>query len=80
MTVQSKVYSPPQQSVVTLPEQALCDFIYSMRRRGVAPESQVTFRKLDGLDRTILFKIAQRYPGTVQKNLQRIIIESGKSR
>lgn len=76
--VKPALYSLPAQSPVSSPEQALCDFIYVMRRRGVSPQSQVTFRKLENINSSVLLETAARYPGTVRKNLQ--IIFSGKDR
>jgi hypothetical protein len=71
--VQSPVYAPPAAGVVAGPEQALCDYVFFMRRRGVAPASQVNFRGLQGLDIKAWRKLASRYPNTVQKEVARVL-------
>ena len=71
--VSRSVYRPPEQGVIAGPEQALCDYVYLMRQRGVAPESQVTFRHLNRLRRGILRSLAPRYPATVRKHIAALL-------
>ena len=71
--VSASVYSPPKSGVMATPEQALYDFIYLMRRRGVKPETLVTFRNLHKIRNTYLSRIVSRYPDTVRKHLQEIL-------
>lgn len=71
--VQSAVYAPPADGVLAGPEQALCDCVWLLRRRGVAPASQVTFRALNGLDSNALQEWAARYPRRAQRTLTEIL-------
>jgi hypothetical protein len=71
--VNKTIYQPPLKGVIAPPEQALFDFIHLMRRKGVNPESIVTFRKLDTINLSIVERIARRYPGTVYKQAVRIL-------
>ena len=73
--VKPAIYSLPREGALALPEQALCDFIYIMRQRGVNPESQVTFRRLRDLKSSLLSALVSRYPKTVRRNLQTILID-----
>jgi hypothetical protein len=72
--VSKSVYAPPRD-VMTAPEQALFDFVYLMRRRGAAPRSVVTFRDLRKLDRSLLSRMALRYPRTVRKQVSDILLK-----
>jgi hypothetical protein len=71
--VQPPVNAPPKEGVVAGPEQAVCDYIFLMRRRGVAPSSQVTFRGLQGLDAKVVQELAARYPKSVRQALTEIL-------
>ena len=68
--VQQPVYAPV--ALVAGPEQALCDYVFLMRRRGIAPLSQVTFRGLRNLDAKILQEHVSRYPQSVQRTVAEI--------
>ncbi len=72
--VKPAIYSLPQKRALALPEQALCDFVYIMRRRGVTPESQVTFRRLQDLSHSVLSALVSRYPKAVRRNLQNLFV------
>lgn len=74
--VRSGVYAPPQDSVVASPAQALCDFVFLMRREGVAPESVVTFRNLAALVTPGWDAPLDRYPATVQRHVKRLLQET----
>jgi predicted transcriptional regulator of viral defense system len=63
--VRSSVYAPPSGTVVAPPEQALCDFIYLLRRAGVRAEGQATFRNLERLNMAKMERVLERYPATV---------------
>ena len=71
--IRPPVYAPPVEGVLAGPEQALCDFVFLMRRRGVEAASQVTFRGLRGLDAAAWREIARRYPNSVQEEAARIL-------
>jgi len=71
--VQSSVYAPPSDGVVATPEQAIYDYVFLMRRRGVTPLSQVTFRGLHVLDAKALQEQAARYPKSTQQEAARIL-------
>jgi hypothetical protein len=67
--VQPPVYALPLEGHLAGLEQALCDYVFVMRRRGVAPESQVTLRGLESLAAPTLQEIASRYPKTVRQTI-----------
>ena len=71
--VQSPVYAPPTEGPVAGPEQALWDYVFLMRRRGIAPASQVTFRGLHGLDSKALQEHAARYPQSACQTVKEIL-------
>lgn len=71
--VQSPVYALPKNGVTAGPEQAICDYIFLMRRRGLAPLSQVTFRGQSRLDLKVLHELVGRYPKSVYETLKQII-------
>ena len=68
VTVKQPIYAPPSGALIAPGEQALYDFVYLMRRRGVDPKSVVTFRNLDNL-RQHPADYALRYPDSVKKNV-----------
>lgn len=55
------------------PEQAFFDFVYECRRQRLAPETLITFRNLDALDRDQLTAVSSRYPKTIASEVARII-------
>lgn len=71
--VNESVYAPPNDDVMTEPEQALFDFVYLMRRRGVDPQTVVTLRNLQKLRQSLLLHTAPRYPGTVRNQVSHIL-------
>ena len=70
--IAGKVYSPPQNDIIAGPEQALSDFVYSCRKRGVVAADIVTFRNLDRLDAQQLQVCLLRYPKSVVKEVANI--------
>ncbi|MDD4340961.1 MAG: hypothetical protein PHO14_01860, partial [Kiritimatiellae bacterium] len=54
-------------------EQALCDYVFLCRKRGVAAASLVTFRNLDRLDSSVLDATLPRYSATVRQEVARIL-------
>ncbi|MDY0148504.1 MAG: hypothetical protein RBT03_00275 [Kiritimatiellia bacterium] len=71
--VESAVYAMPQEGVLAAPEQALCDYVFLCRKRGVAAASLVTFRNLDRLDSSVLDATLPRYSATVRQEVARIL-------
>lgn len=71
--VRSRVYAPPRSGVVATPAQALCDFVYMMRRQGVSPEGVVTFRNLNGIAAEDLDATLLRYPKAVQRHVRGLV-------
>ena len=69
VTVKRPVYAPPYEGVVAGPEQALFDFVFLMRRRGILPETLVTFRNLDRIRDDRLESLLPAYPRTVGKHV-----------
>ena len=70
--VTSSIYSYPQGNVVVSPEQALSDFVYLCRKRGVCPSDIVTFRNLRRLDLDLLRKCLKKYPATVKCEMEKL--------
>jgi hypothetical protein len=68
------IYAPPADgNVMASPEQALCDYVYLLGRRGLDPTSLATFRGMDRLNAAGLANIATRYPRTVARAVERIV-------
>jgi hypothetical protein len=78
--VRSRVYSFPRKGVVAPPAQALCDFVFLMRRKGVLPEGVVTFRSLAERVAPELDSVLNRYPSTVQRHVRALVAGEGPSR
>lgn len=78
--VKAPVYRRPDNGIMVGPEQALCDYVYLMRRRGVAPESQVTFCNLRRLRIEILKTLDSNYPRTVMKQINHLLEPLNNSR
>ena len=76
--VQRPVYSPPQDSVLAGPEQALCDFVYLTRRQGLSVDSLVSFRNLTSMDWTETERILSRYPKSVTREVHRLLRAKGQ--
>lgn len=74
--VKSAVYAPPDECALASPEQALCDYVFLMRRRGVAPLGQVTFRNLRHFDTKALQECASRYPQKTRQTLIEIFAQA----
>jgi hypothetical protein len=71
--VRSRIYCPPAEGAIACPAQALCDFVYLSRRRGVAVEAVVTFRNLARICGPDLANILARYPETVRRQVHELI-------
>jgi hypothetical protein len=71
------LYAPPEKAVIVSPEQALCDFVYLCRRRGVVASDIVTFRNLERLDRRALRDRLARYPRTVDRDVSHLLARQG---
>lgn len=71
--LRSSIYSFPTDGVAS-PEQALCDFVYLVRREGLRPEGQATFRHLGRLQTATLSRILKRYPMTVQESVRKLVL------
>ena len=77
--VTSEIYAPPNASIMAPPEQALCDFVYECRRQRLPPDTLVTFRNLECLDRDQLTAVVSRYPKTIATDVARIIRKASGS-
>ncbi len=75
--VTGSMYSYPQENVVVSPEQAISDFVYLCRKRGVCPSDIVTFRNLRRLDSNLLHKYLKKYPATVKHEMRKLFQQSG---
>ena len=71
VTVSSRIYAPPARGRTVPPEQALLDYTFLARRRGLDPAHLVAFHGLDRLDRRRLDRLAARYPATVRRTVPR---------
>jgi hypothetical protein len=72
--VTAPVYAPPQGTDIASAEQALCDFIHLCRKRGISATDLVTFRNQDRLDRQVLSDHLDRYPQTVEQEVNRLLV------
>lgn len=71
--VSKSIYSKPMGKAIASPEQAMFDFVYLMRRKGVDPKTIVTFRNLERLDDSQISQVSPRYPKTVRKEVRNIL-------
>jgi hypothetical protein len=71
------VYAPPSADNLAPPEQALCDYVYLLRRDGVPVEGQATFRNLDRLGSEVIENTLVRYPSTVAGDVRRVLAAAG---
>ena len=71
--VESESYAMPREGVLASPEQALCDYVFLCRKRGVAAAGLVTFRNLDRLDSSVLDATLPRYSATVHHEVAQIL-------
>ena len=72
--VTSSIYSYPQGNVIVSPEQAVSDFVHLCRKRGVCPSDIVTFRNLHRLDLDLLQAQLKKYPATVKREMERLVL------
>ena len=70
VTVSPRLHTVPTEPGIAPPAQALCDLFYVARRRGLAPKSLYTFRKLDSLN--LGSDLLARYPKTVQRDVEEL--------
>ncbi len=70
--ITSSVYRRPKESAMAEPEQALCDFVYECRKKGMTPDSLVTLRNLNRLRADIISEHLTRYPATVARVMARM--------
>jgi hypothetical protein len=69
------IYAKPGGQALACAEQALCDFVWLNARDGVGPQSLVTLRNLDMLNRRRLDKILRRYPPQVRNIVATLIVK-----
>ncbi len=70
VNVSPRLHTVPTEPGIAPPAQALCDLFYVARRRGLAPKSLYTFRKLDSLN--LGSDLLARYPKTVQRDVEEL--------
>lgn len=70
--VSPQIYRRPAQGILAPPEQALCDFVHIVRRRGLDPAAMVTFRGLAGISKRRLSSLLKRYPPVVAETVRQI--------
>lgn len=63
--VSPRIHHLPEPGGMAAAEQALCDLLYLLRRRGLDPRSLYTFRNLDRMAMSPV--LLARYPMTVQR-------------
>ena len=76
--VGSRVHSRPADRRLAPPEQALCDLVYTSRRRGLDARSLYTFRKLEQLP--MPSDLLARYPNTVQRTVGTLLEQARNCR
>lgn len=67
--VSRSIYAKPVNGVLAPPEQAFCDFVHAVKRRGLNPASLVTFRGLSRLKPKRLARIAERYSAPARETI-----------
>ena len=72
--VTGPTYSYPQGDIIVSPEQAVSDFVHLCRKRGVCPSDIVTFRNLHRLDLGLLEARLKKYPVTVKREMERLVL------
>jgi hypothetical protein len=77
--VSKPIYHPPKGSTVASPEQALFDFVYLMRRKGVDYKTIVTFRNLNRLRKSRMATTSRRYPQTVRNQVWNMMADMKKT-
>lgn len=76
-SVRPPVCHPPASGVHAPPEQALCDEVYLLERRGSRLEATVTLRRLDRLRHGALRTALRRYPDYVRRAVERLLEAGG---
>lgn len=71
--VTGSAYCYPSEGTIASPEQALCDYIYLNRRKGIDSSDLVTFRDLDSVDKPLLKKRLESYPATVADDVNLLL-------
>jgi len=77
--VADPIYSYPQENGTASPEQALCDYVYVCRKRGVGPSDIVTFRNLHRLNFDELEARLKNYPATAKREIEQLIAQTPRS-
>ena len=75
--VNRRIYNPPADGNTAPAEQAFCDWLYLCLRKGLPPESLVTFNGLSRLSQKLLADLRPCYPKTVTKEINRILTLAG---
>jgi hypothetical protein len=75
--VSDRIYNPPAEGNIVCGEQAFCDWLYLCSRKGVSPESQVTFSGLSRFSEERLAELQPSYPKTVTREIRRILMTTG---
>ncbi len=70
ISVSPSLYKPPAKGLIASKEQALLEYIYLCRRKGLNPWSLVSFRKLNELNLGILENLLPHFPSTVRRELR----------
>ena len=72
--VRPPIYAAPDGGgAMAGPEQALCDYVYLLGRRGLDVRTLATFRGLNRLNADTLATVVARYPATVSRNVEEIV-------
>jgi hypothetical protein len=71
--VPSSIYYKPSGATCASAEQALCDFCWLALRKGIEPQSLVTFKNLHNLNSKKLVLRLKNYPEEVTQAVRRII-------
>lgn len=77
--VPASVYARPKRGELVGYAQAVCDYAFLMRRRGVDPLDQVTFRNLDRIDKAEMERHLLRYPASTRKSVMKICAANAQS-
>jgi len=70
--VKRGIYALPEDGLIAGPEQALCDFVYVLSRRGIEPRALVTFRRMDTIGWKAIDALSRRYPASVAQRVREL--------
>ena len=76
--VSPRIYAPPKEGALASAEQAICDWVFMLKRAGLDTKGQATLRLEGKVNRKMLEEeVLRRYPKTVMDGVMELL-ESGR--